>query len=127
VGGFTLLAVSHPNPGTVYRTPEGQPLLFVRTEQRTGSPVPEHLFVSTRGGVVFQRWVKDMPPELELVIDTEGRKQANEQTWLRAVVEHERDLAFELLKQACDWLPEARAKDLRRRWTARQPPEQEEA
>lgn len=114
-----------PNHGQVYRTPEGQPLLFIRTEQRSGCPVPERLFVSARGGVVFQRWLREVPAELELVVDTEGRKQANEQSWLRAVAEHERDLAFELLKQACAWLPKLRADELRRRWRERQPPEEE--
>lgn len=64
----------------------------------------------------MQLWHRDVPPDFQLVVDTEGRKQANEQEVLRAVAEHERDLAHRLLKQAVEWLPRSRAEDLRRQW-----------
>jgi hypothetical protein len=62
---------------------------------------------------------------MELVIDTEGRKQASEQEWLTAVAEHERDLAYRLLKRAVAWLPRDRALQLRNEWRNAQPPEEQ--
>ena len=113
--------MSRPDPGTVYRDDTNRVLMFVRTEQRPGAKEPEHLFVSVQNRVVLQRWLDEAPDEAKLVIDTEGRKQANGLRWLLEAAEHERDILLTLLSQACAWLPEARAMDLRRAYAASQP------
>ena len=114
-----------PEPGQVYRSPKGTPMLYVRTEQRPGSDVPEHLFISTESRTVLQRWTREVPAEFELIIDYDGRRQANEQRWLTLVAEHERDLAHRLLRRATAWLPPERARELRDEWRKAQPPEEE--
>lgn len=99
-------------------------MLYVRTEQLPGSETPEHLFVAAHDRTVFTRWLKTLPAELELVLDTEGRKQAAEQQWLTVVAEHERDIAHRLLKKATAWLPRERVKALRDEWRSAQPTEE---
>lgn len=101
-------------------------MLYVRTEQRAGVEHPEHLFVTTHGRMVYTRWLTEMPAQLELIHDTDGRKQAAEQEWLTVVAEHERNLAYRLLKKAVMWLPRERANELRHEWMNAQPPEEEE-
>jgi hypothetical protein len=41
------------------------------------------------------------------------------------VAEHERDLAYRLLKKAVAWLPRDRALQLRNEWRNAQPPEEQ--
>lgn len=96
-------------------------MFYVRTEQRPGRDQPEHLFVCTRERVCFERWHSEVPPEFELVIDTDGRRQANETRWLLQAADHDKQILVELLTQACEWLPRERAEELRQRWTERQP------
>ena len=91
-------------------------MLYVRTEERSGRPAPEHLFVETRGRVVFQRWVSKVPAEFELILDTDGREHANEARWMTKVTEHNLKLALGLLKKAASWLPSERARELRQEW-----------
>jgi hypothetical protein len=110
-----------PDPQTVYRNTDGEPLLFVRTEQRPGSKTPEHLFVRVRNRVVLQLWMDETPEGAELVIDVEGRKQANQERWLRLAAEHNVTVLAGLLKVACQWLPRERAQELRQRYVEAQP------
>jgi hypothetical protein len=102
-------------------------MLYVRTEQRPGSTAPEHLFVTSHDRQSFTRWLGEIPPQMELIIDTEGRQQASEQEWLTLVAEHERNVAYRLLKKAVRWLPVERARELRQEWRDSQPPEREAA
>lgn len=111
-----------PDPQTIYRDTKGDPIFYVRTELRSGRPAPEHLFVKTQRRACFQLWVSEIPEKAELVIDAEGRKEANETRWLLHVAEHERGVLAELLKTACNWLPHERAEELRRRYKEAQPP-----
>lgn len=113
-----------PQPGHVYRV-NGQPALYVRTEARYGSEVPEHLFVFSRDRIVLTRWTPEVPDEFELIIDTEGRRQADEARWLLWAADHDRGILLGLLKQACAWLPRERADELRQRWKLAQPPPME--
>jgi hypothetical protein len=109
-----------PAPSTIYR--EGGKLrLYVRTEQRPGASGPEHLFVHAERGMVYQRWTTEVPPEAELVVDEDGRRQANEQQWLRLAAEHECQILAGLLKKACDMLPPERGKALRDEYRATRP------
>jgi hypothetical protein len=110
-----------PDPQTIYRDAEGRVLMYVRTEQRSGRKKPEHLFVTTRNRGVFQLWVEEIPKDAELVLDTDGRRQAQEALWLCEAEEHEKRIVIECLKQACDWLPAERAKELRAKWKEAQP------
>lgn len=121
----TLAAMPQPQPGQIYRSTDGQPMLFVRTEQPPGSGQPEHLFVLTRNRTVLTRWLPVVPEELKVIHDTDGHKQATERSWLTLVAEHERDLALRLLKKATAWLPRERAKQLQDEWRNAQPPEKE--
>lgn len=111
----------NPDPQTVYRDAKGDPMFYVRTEQRSGREAPEHLFVKTQYRACFQLWTSEIPAEAELVIDAGGRREANETRWLLHVAEHERAILAELLKQACDWLPQERAKKLRQRFRETRP------
>jgi hypothetical protein len=99
-------------------------MLYVRSEVQPGSEKPEHLFVTAHDRTVLTRWLKVLPAELELVHDTEGRKQAAEQQWLTVVAEHERDIAYRLLKKATAWLPRERVRGLRDEWRNAQPVEE---
>lgn len=96
-------------------------MLFVRTEQRPFRPEPEYLFIETINRTVFARWLTEVPEEFELVIDTEGRAQANEKGALLWASEHDRLVLFGLLGRACAWLPPERARELRQEWKAAQP------
>ena len=117
------MAYSHrvPNPQTIYRDDQGRVLMYVRNEWRSGRKEPEHLFVTTRERTVFQLWRASMPAEAELILDVEGRKEAEEVRWLLHVAEHERNVVLGLLKQACKWLPAERAADLRGLYAASRP------
>jgi hypothetical protein len=110
-----------PDPQTVYRDAQGRVLTYVRTEQRDGRTTPEHLFLTTRERNVFQLWSETVPEEAELILDVEGRKQANEANWLLQAADHDRELALGLLKRACEWLPQERAQELRAQWKEAQP------
>lgn len=116
----TVSDVSEPSHGTVY-TIRGRPNLYVRTEVRKQGGGPEHLFIRVDRNMIFQHWTADVPPEAELIMDADGRQQAEQEKWLRAAAEHNIEIVFGLLKQACDWLPAERAKELRRRYTEAQP------
>jgi hypothetical protein len=119
--------VPEPQLSQVYKSPiNGLPLIYVRTEQRPGCPEPEHLFVCTRNRAVFSLWTRSVPEDFELIIDTDGRKQAEQQEWLTVVAEHEKGVLVDLLKKACEWLPSERAKELRQEWVRRQPPQHDE-
>jgi hypothetical protein len=107
-----------PEPGSVYRDESGRLLLYVRTELRAGAKIPEHLFVHTRDRVILTSWLPELPPAAELVIDTEGRRQANEESWLRLVAEQEIGVLAGLLRKACSWLPQQRAGELRAEYGA---------
>jgi len=113
--------VGMPDPQTVYRDDQGRVLIYVRTEKRSGRKEPEHLFVTTRERTVFQLWRTTLPDEAELVLDVEGRKEADQVRWLLHVAEHERNVVLGLLKQACKWLPAERAADLRGLYAASRP------
>lgn len=104
-----------PEPGMVYRH-DGRLLLYVRTEQRPGTKHPEHLFVHAKDRLLFEVWLREVPPEALLVIDTDGRNQANEQTWLRYIEEQKNATLIHLLRTACGWLPRAKADELRREY-----------
>lgn len=104
------------NPGTIYRTADGQVRMYVRTEQRPGSLEPEHLFVRVLDRIVMQHWTTETPPEAELIVDEDGRRQANEESWHRWISDRERDILIPLLQQACAWLPSSRANELRERY-----------
>jgi hypothetical protein len=104
----------------IYRE-SGKLRLYVRTEQRTGAKQPEHLFVHAERGVVHQRWTTEVPPEAELIVDEEGRKQANEEKWLRHAAEHECQILAGLLKKACGMLPQERADALRAEYLTTRP------
>jgi hypothetical protein len=95
--------------------------MYVRTEHRGGRPGPEHLFVTTRNRGVFQLWLADVPEDAELVIDTDGRRQAQEALWLLEAAAHEKGIVVDCLKRACEWLPAERARELRAMWKAAQP------
>jgi hypothetical protein len=95
--------------------------MFVRTEHRGGRPRPEHLFVTTRNRGVFQLWLADVPEDAELVIDTDGRRQAQEALWLLEVADHEKAILVDCLQAACEILPASNAKALRAMWKAAQP------
>ena len=110
-----------PDPQTVYRDAQGRVLIYVRTEQRDGRTTPEHLFLTTRERNVFQLWSEATPEGAELVLDVVGRRQANELRWLLAAADQDRNLALDLLKRACEWLPQERAQELRAAWKERQP------
>lgn len=110
-----------PDSQTVYRDSRGRILIYVRTEHRGGRDNPEHLFVMTRNRVVFELWVDDIPADAELVIDTDGRRQAQETLWLLEAANHEKRIVVDCLKQACEWLPAARATELRAMWKEAQP------
>lgn len=110
-----------PHPQTVYHDNQGRVLMYVRTEHRGGRDNPEHLFVMTRNRVVFELWVDDIPADAELVIDSAGRRQAQETLWLLEAADHEKQIVVDCLKQACEWLPAARAKELRAMWKEAQP------
>jgi hypothetical protein len=107
-------------PGTIYRE-RGKLRLYVRTEQRPGAKQPEHMFIHAERGVVYHRWTAEVPPEAELVVDEEGRKQANEEKWLRHAAEHECQILAGLLKKACDMLPPERANALRAEYLTTRP------
>lgn len=110
-----------PNPQTVYRDAKGDPMFFVRTARRSGRPAPEYLFVKTWLRTCFEVWTSEIPEAAELIIDTEGRKEANEVRWLLQVAEHERGILAGLLKQACEWLPPTRAEELRGKFRETRP------
>jgi predicted kinase len=116
-----MLPSVQPDPQTVYRDAKGDPLLYVRTEQRPGAPAPEHLFVKAYNRVCLQVWAKEVPEGAVLVIDAGGRKQANEERWLRLAAEHNVEILAGLLKRACQWLPRERAQELRQRYVEAQP------
>lgn len=107
-----------PDPQTVYRD-QTRILMFVRTEDRGNGP--ENLFVTTRNGVVHQVWRKGAPSGAGLILDTEGRKEANELKWLLHVAEHEREIMVSLLRQATAWLPHDRAQELRKAFAETRP------
>jgi hypothetical protein len=104
----------------IYRE-SGKLRLYVRTEQRPGATQPEHLFVHAERGMVYERWTTEVPPGAELVVDEDGRQQANEQKWLRLAAEHDIKILKGLLTKACSWLPSERADQLRREYVASQP------
>jgi hypothetical protein len=108
------------SPATIYQTAHG-PSLYVRTEQRPGDDHPHHLFVRAAKRVVLQHWTDTVPPEAELVVDREGRKQANEERWLRLAAEHECQILAGLLKKACSMLPPERASALRAEYLTTRP------
>jgi hypothetical protein len=101
-----------PKPGMIYKR-NGEHYLFVRTEQRPGASEPEDLYVLARGGVIFTHWSAQPLDDAELIIDSEGRRQAQQQAWNTWFAEQEVALLAALLKKACEWLPAERAKDLR--------------
>jgi hypothetical protein len=111
----------NPDPQTVYRDAKGDPLLYVRTEQRPGASSPEHLFVKAYNRVCLQVWAKEVPEAAVLVIDAGGRRQANEERWLRLAAEHNVGILTSLLKRACAWLPGERASELRKAYREAQP------
>lgn len=113
-----------PNHGTVYKTRFG-PSLYVRSERRSGDTAPQHLFVHVSHDMIYQHWVDTVPPEAELIIDEGGRKLANEERWLRHAAEHDIEILFGILKQACEWLPPQRAQELRRQWVETRPPKED--
>lgn len=113
-----------PSPTTVYEI-DGTPYLYVRTEARGGGG-PEHLFVCARKNLVFQRWTSEVPPEAELVLDTDGRRQAEQEKWLRHAAEHEIEILVGLMRKACAMLPQERADALRREYLATLPPKDDE-
>jgi mannose/fructose/N-acetylgalactosamine-specific phosphotransferase system component IIB len=104
----------------IYRE-SGKLRMYVRTEQRPGAKEPEHMFVHAERGVVYHRWTAEVPPEAELVVDEEGRKQANEEKWLRHAAEHECQILAGLLKKACAMLPQERADALRAEYLTTRP------
>lgn len=95
--------------------------MYVRTEHRGGRPGPEHLFVTTRNRNVFELWSEEMPKDAELILDTDGRQQAQEALWLLEAAEHEKQIVIDCLKRACEMLPAARATELRAQWKEAQP------
>lgn len=109
-----------PRPAQVYSV-RGRPALYVRTEQRPGSAKPQHLFVQTHDRVVVSTWLDELPDDFELIIDTDGRAEANDLKWQLWAAEHERQIMVDLLKQACDWLPPAKARELRQRYVDTRP------
>lgn len=121
LGGSYAAGFMSPDPGTIYRDAKGEPMLFVRTEQRGGRQESEHLFVKARNRATFQLWTSEVPEGAELVIDAGGRKEANEVRWLLLTAEHNVGILAGLLKQACEWLPPTRAQELRRQYKAAQP------
>jgi hypothetical protein len=107
-----------PNPQTVYQDKD-RALLYVRTEDRGDGP--EHLFITTRNRVVLQVWLTEVPREAELVIDTDGRRQAQESLWLLEAAEHEKGILVRCLRRACEWLPAECVKELQAMWRTAQP------
>jgi hypothetical protein len=110
-----------PDPQTVYRDAQGRILMYVRTEHRGGEAKPRHLFVTTRNRVVFELWCEEVPGGAELILDTDGRRQAQESLWLLEAAVHEKAIVIDCLKRACEWLPAERAKELRAMWKEAQP------
>jgi hypothetical protein len=108
------------SPATVYQTAHG-PSLYIRTEQRPGDDHPHHLFVHVDKRMVFQHWTDTEPPEAELIIDSDGRRQAEQEKWLRLAAEHECQILAGLLKKACAMLPQERADALRAEYLTTRP------
>lgn len=102
------MANATPHPGQVYAGPEGQPLLYVRTEQRPGSTEPEHLFLGTRERVVLERWLpasKPLPEALRLALDPRlGERLAAVEARL-AELEREREGLVSAMKMATSMAP----------------------
>lgn len=94
--------------GQVYRSPSGRPALYVREEGG------RHLLIETRDRVVFQRWVDELPEELELALDPLAHERAtearNELSWARREV----DALTTAMRRAVEVVPVEVANELRR-------------
>lgn len=106
------------HPGTIYHI-GGKPRLYVRTEARAGTV--EHLFVHVDNRVIFTHWTQKIPRQAELIVDEDGRAQANEERWLRLAAEHNNEILIGLLRKACAWLPRERGNELRQEYAVAQP------
>lgn len=101
-------------PGTVYRTPEGRLMMWVRHEDREGMRGNLWAGVDDRTRMVVTRWTspyEDAPGEL--VNDTEGRREAGGLRVLLAATESERDALADAMKRATGWLSDSQAEELR--------------
>lgn len=115
VGGCAML-LTMPAPGQVYRTSQGAPAIYVRTEERGDPPVKEHLFVSARDRVLYTQWCQEMPNEYQLVNDTAGRAEADI-AWIAVqALEKEKKLLLDCLKAAMAMLDDRAAAQVRQRY-----------
>lgn len=82
-----------PLDGQVWRSPNGRPMLYVRTEQTPGQDVPRHLFVEAHERITWYRWLPegDMPEEYELVSDGHAAERARKdrETLVAERIEHQ--------------------------------------
>lgn len=103
-----------PSEGQVYRAPNGEPALYVRTEQRPGASEPEHLFVLTHGRVVYERWTAELPEEWKLELDPGAQTRADRMAAEMLALARKYDAMARTLKAAVGLVPPTVANELRR-------------
>ncbi len=105
------MAMVTPTPGDVYRTPDGLPSLYVRTE------AGEWVFIVVRERAIYERRIvagPELPPQFEPVDDRTGRADARAAFAELERVERERDAFQAALRYCVPLLPAATAKETRR-------------
>lgn len=109
-----------PRPGQAYSSPEGRPLLYVRTEARPGSKVPEHYFV----GVDVERrnvghcWFAELPEDMILVLDPGASQAATELEGQLAHAHRQVKALAAAMKEATTLVPVVTANHLRQVYSA---------
>lgn len=109
-----------PAAGQLYATPDGPPMLYVRTEadrpQVSGEKRDDHLFVSTRDRNVYTRWLgadKPLPDDWKLVADPEATARADALERELVELRAERDALVAAMKAAVSVVPVPVANGLR--------------
>lgn len=100
-----------PKTGQIYRSPNGDPMLFVRGETRQEGA--GFMFMSTSGGVIYTRFAMDVPPEWKLVNDHVARADATRLEGEMAEAKADREALVATLKRAVAMVPPAAAEELR--------------
>jgi hypothetical protein len=102
-----------PGPQQVFRTPQGQLLLYVRHEERPheGEGI---LCVGVRDRIVYTVFTPlNTAIPGELVNDTAGRNEAKVAFMSEIQVSRERDALKSAMKRAIGWLSPSQAEELR--------------
>ncbi len=95
-------------------------MFYVRSEKRDqpkGPPKLEYFFVYVKDGMLWQRWLQEMPTEYRTIDDQGGRAEAKLALAVAQAMKDEREALLSCMKAAVAMLDDRAANEIRKMYT----------